>query len=145
MTVTERNQQILLLVQHHVGQTLESQQHVHPVNVETFPVESLGSVQLVVARLYGVRRHVGVQMVDVVVLNSACKYFQGVGDLKESAALESSSVEVPFAHSFAVGHVDRVLQVEQHVSQQFCHVETHVHLQNRQIQQPEYVERAHGC
>lgn len=57
--------------------------------------------------------HVRVEMVDMVVFYPSSEGLQDQWDLQISATLKGSSGEIPCVFSFAVGHVDRVLKMEQ--------------------------------
>lgn len=75
--ITERHQLMVLFVQHHIEQTHQTKPSPHSVYVVTLPrLPILLLLQVLVTVLDRVTRHVGIQVMDVVVLNTVGKRTQ---------------------------------------------------------------------
>lgn len=70
--------------------------------------------------------HVGcyvcVQVMNVMIFNAVGEWPEYFGDLQVSASLEGCSGEVPLIFALSIGHIDRVLKVEENGSNCLRHV-----------------------
>jgi len=103
--VAEGHQRRVLLVEHDVEQAAAGQPEVDPVDVVVVPVQSafVELLELLVAGLDDVGGHIGVEVVDVVVLDAVAERTEERRNVEEGAALEGRLREVPLLLPLAVG------------------------------------------
>lgn len=106
--IIERDVGVILLVVHNVPKAVDSHLHADPVDVVLVPfvVILAQGLEVVVALGEVVARHVGVEVMDVVVFDAAAEELQEEAEGKVGASFEGGTRVAPLFGPGAVTDVD---------------------------------------